>query len=263
MDPLSNCQVCGSLIHYPQTHCYEHLLVKFKSEHWKVITQCLSAWREQISIGVGTKCYIEEQKAEKNLLQSEESFDYMIFMISCDNVLLDSFYQHKEPLRVYIEKTYLKKYHSLRLPKFERLIIKKDKQGEKMAFVDYFSPLKHPIDELTISAKRTGEKIKWCLPLILNHPGKLQRVSFSCFLILTKELKRLFSACDFMKNIIFAQCEFGIDVNHKLLPPAGWESRSKVTEKIQIIGCTFPGSSDEFKAIVRQFYPKTKIQISN
>lgn len=142
--------------------------------------------------------YIATQKAEKNLLQSEESFDYMIFMISCDNVLLDSFYQYKEPLRVYIrdadKKSYFKKYHSLRLPKIERLIIKKDKQGEKLAFEDYFSLLKHPIDTLTISAKRTGEKIKWCLPLIINHPGKLQRVSFSCFLIFAKDLKRLFSA---------------------------------------------------------------------
>ncbi|CAI2376715.1 unnamed protein product [Moneuplotes crassus] len=270
MNALSNCKVCRSLIQYPETHCYEHLLVKFKSEHWEVITKCLSTWRKQIRICVDTKRYIfnkidqinkldiAAQKAEKNLLQSEEAFDYMIFMISCDDVLLDCFYSSKKPLNVQITK-----YWSLRLPKFERMNIKKNKQRERMTLIDYFNPLKHPVDALTISAKRTGEKIKWCLPLTTNHPGKLKRVSFCYFLILAKDLKRLFSTCDFMKNITFVQCEFGIDVSRKLIPPSSWENRHKITEKIQTIGCTFPGGPDEFKDIVRQFYPKTKVEIIN
>ncbi|CAI2377117.1 unnamed protein product [Moneuplotes crassus] len=262
MDALTRCEICGALIGYPQRLCFKHSEGYKKDKSKKTITKRLKNWWKVLTGRGASKRY----KAEKKLLEKEEDFDEITFMVGCMQIRLDTYYWGGETVRLDMrdvhKKPYLKKFDSLRLPKIIGLSVDKYKQKDRKAYEKYFSPLKHDIISLTISANNEGDRLCWVLPLIVGNAQKLERLTLNCFSISMKELKRIFVASDSIKNLSFERCNFLDTTSLELIvPPAGWEKRRKAIQEIQVSRCTFSETLNEFEQMIRKFYPKADIQI--
>ncbi|CAI2376939.1 unnamed protein product [Moneuplotes crassus] len=263
MNALNRCEICGALIGYPHRLCFKHSKGYKKAKNKKTITKHLKNWWTVLTGRGASKRY----KAEKKLLENEEDFDQITFMVGCMQIHLDTYYWEKETVRLSMrdvhKKPYLKKFGSLRLPKIIELSVDKYKQKDRKAYEKYFSPLKHGINSLTISADDESDRLRWVLPLIVKNTHKFERLTLNCLSISMKELKRIFVSLSPIKNLSFESCNF-LDTTSLefVLPPAGWEKRRKAIQEIQVTRCTFSATLNEFEQMIRKFYPEADIQIT-
>ncbi|CAI2375010.1 unnamed protein product [Moneuplotes crassus] len=133
---------------------------------------------------------------------------------------------------------------------------------DRKAYEKYFSFLKHDTISLVISAKNVRDRLRWFLPLVVKNIHKLEKLSFHCFTISMKELKRILVASDSTKCLMFQQCNFpdarSLELAESLV---GCENRIQATQNIQVTRCTFSVTLNEFEQMVRKFYPEAEIQI--
>ncbi|CAI2376814.1 unnamed protein product [Moneuplotes crassus] len=131
-----------------------------------------------------------------------------------------------------------------------------------MAYEKYFSPLKHETNSLIASANQEGDKLRWLLPLIVKSTHKIEKLSFRCFSISMKKLKRIFGSSDSAKCLSFERCNFVDTTSLKSIdPPTGWRNRRKITQDIDVKRCTFTGTQSKFNEMIGKFYPEANIQI--